>query len=532
MTERHLHGIAAAPGLVAGRFRRIEAGVAAQTAMPSGGADALKAALQRATEELTLLLASCNEAESEILAMQVAFIEDDALSAPAFAAIASGLDAAAAWRGALDTEIEGYRSAGDDYFRARAVDFEDIRDRVLAILAGHVGGERDVPADTIVVAHDLKPSQFLAARWAPGTAVTLVAGSPTSHVAMLARGRGVAMVVGLGEALFAAEGEAIVDGASGRVLLAPTAERLDEVRRLQREFTSRERDDHAAYAARPARTRDGTVVEVYFNIADPGELDGLDPASCSGIGLVRTELFVDDMALLRDEEFQYRAYRRIAEWAQGKPVTFRTLDAGGDKPLDGYTRAGEQNPFLGMRGIRLSLANESLFRIQLRALARAAAHGAVKVMLPMVTVPHEFDVARRLLAQEVAVLAARGTPHALPPLGIMVEVPATAIVPERFDADFFSIGSNDLVQYVCAASRGEAECAVLAQIADPAVLRLIANVVEHGRQVGREVSLCGDAASESASLPLLLHAGLRRLSMQPALAGAVKASIAGIDLAR
>lgn len=532
MAEQRLHGIAAAPGLVAGRFWQLDAGGAAEIASPAGGADALAAALLRAREDLATLLASCSEAEAEILAMQVAFIEDEALSAPAFAAIGSGIDAAVAWRDALDAEIAGYRDAADDYFRARAVDFEDIRDRVLAALTGQGGGERDIPAGTIVVADDLKPSQFLAARWAPGTAVALAAGSPTSHVAMLARGRGVVMVVGLGASVFAIEGAGIVDGTSGSVFVAPTPERLDEVQRRTAELATRLRDDHDAHAARPACTRDGTHVEVHFNIAHPRELDPVDPALCSGIGLVRTELFVDSMALLRDEEFQYRAYRRIAEWAQGKPVTFRTLDAGGDKPIDGYTRAGEQNPFLGLRGVRLSLANESLFRIQLRALARAAAHGPVRVMLPMVTVPRELAAVRRLLEEEVATLAERGIPHALPPLGIMVEVPTTAIAPERFDADFFSIGSNDLVQYVCAASRGEADCAALAKVGDPAVLRLIVNVVEHGRQSGRDVSLCGDAAGDPALLPLLLNTGLRRLSVQPTLAAAVKACIAGIELAR
>jgi len=234
---------------------------------------------------------------------------------------------------------------------------------------------------------------------------------------------------------------------------------------------------------------------------------------------------------LPDEETQYRVYRRLAEWASGKPVTIRTLDAGGDKPIAGLTAEGESNPFLGMRGIRLSLARPDVFRVQLRALARAARHGAVKVMLPMVTVPEELEAARSMLDAEVAALAAAGIMAARPPLGIMVEVPAAALAIERFDAAaFFSIGSNDLTQYVMAAGRDIAAVADLADPRNPAVLRLIRMVADHGRLTGREVSLCGDAGGDPEIVGELLSAGLRSVSVAPSALAAAKAAIGRVDL--
>jgi phosphotransferase system enzyme I (PtsI) len=239
---------------------------------------------------------------------------------------------------------------------------------------------------------------------------------------------------------------------------------------------------------------------------------------------MRTE-FLFGHGLPGDEE-QYPAYPRVLDCARGKPVTLRTIAAGGDKPVAGLTE-DEQNPFLGMRGIRLSLAKPDIFAVQIRALLRAAVHGRLKVMLPMVAVPGELDAARALFVHEAASLAAGGIPHAMPPLGIMVEVPSVAVLPERFAAaDFFSIGSNDLVQYVLAASRDNWKLAELARADDPAVLELIARVARCGRETGREVSLCGDAASNPQFVPHLLAAGLRTLSAAASAIGEVKAAIA------
>jgi phosphotransferase system enzyme I (PtsI) len=279
-------------------------------------------------------------------------------------------------------------------------------------------------------------------------------------------------------------------------------------------------------------TADGTPIAVFINVADPTELDGLDPGICDGIGLVRTEFLFHGKDDLPDEETQYRVYRRLAEWAAGRPVTIRTLDAGADKPIPRLTFDGESNPFLGMRGIRLSLARPDPFRVQLRALCRAAVHGAIDVMLPMVAVPGELAQARLHLDQEFAVLQSAGIECRRPALGIMVEVPAAAIAVEDFDAVFFSIGSNDLTQYVMAAARDSDAVAALNDPSNPAVLRLITQVAAHGAATGRKVSLCGDAAGEPRLVQALLATGLRALSVAPTALARVKQAIAHVDLSR
>jgi phosphotransferase system enzyme I (PtsI) len=263
------------------------------------------------------------------------------------------------------------------------------------------------------------------------------------------------------------------------------------------------------------------------NIASVEELASIDAASCDGIGLMRSEFLFRDGAELPDEERQYRAYRALLEWAEDRPVTVRTLDIGGDKPVAGLTPGAEKNPFLGLRGVRLTLARPDVFRVQLRALARAAVHGKLKIMLPMVTVPEEIGKSAALLVQSVEELKSEGVACALPPIGIMVEVPAVAVAPELFTAaGFFSIGSNDLTQYVTAASRDEPSVASLNDPAHPAVARLIATVAAFGRERGIPVSLCGDMASEPKHLLLLMEAGITSLSVAPAALARVKAAIA------
>jgi phosphotransferase system enzyme I (PtsI) len=304
------------------------------------------------------------------------------------------------------------------------------------------------------------------------------------------------------------------------------------LRAFAERVTAREAESGAAaaYLTKPAQTSDGTPISVLANIADLAELDRLDWSTCDGIGLVRTEFLFYGAQTLPDEEAQYSAYRRIAEWGRGKPVTIRTLDAGGDKPIPGLTVDDETNPFLGLRGIRLSLARPEVFRIQLRALARAAMHGAIEAMLPMITVPQELARARSLLDEEIMRLSAAGVPCRRPALGIMVEVPSAAIAIADFDADFFSIGSNDLTQYVTAAARDAGTVADLNDPTNPAVLYLIKHVVAHGRRANKKVSLCGDAGGEPDLIPAFLETGLRALSVAPASLARTKAAIASVAL--
>jgi phosphotransferase system enzyme I (PtsI) len=530
MAELRLIGRPASPGVALSRLFVLGDDDAQADMRPGGDpeheANRLRSAIASSVAELERLCGSAAADARDILEFQIAMLGDEALAESAFAAIAGGQGAPAAWRYALDAQVRDYENAGDEYFRARAADLEDLRDRVFAVLSG--GQRQSVPAGTVLVARDLPPSQFLGIDWRSGSAIALAAGSPTSHVALLARARGVPMVVGLGaDVMNVATGqEAMIDGEHGSLVVAPD-EATRSVARTREGEISRQRAIAKKYARARAALPDGEAVTVMINTAGPDELSLLDPAICDGIGLVRSEFLFQGGGALPDEERQYQAFCRILDWADGRPVTIRTLDAGGDKPIRGLTLDGEANPFLGTRGIRLSLLKPDVFRVQLRALCRAAARGNLKIMLPMVAVPRDLAEARVHLNAVVADLSARSVPHRMPPLGIMVEVPAAALAIGRFDADFYSIGSNDLVQYVMAAARDIAALADYADAADPAVLGLIARLVEHGRRIGREVSLCGDAASDPALIPHLMGTGLRSLSVAASSVGLVKAAIAG-----
>lgn len=522
-----LQGISASAGYAEGPLFDLDR-IAIAYACKDNAAEekaALETAIAMATGRLTGLIGKADGDASDILEFQIAMLEDDALSGPAFAQIDAGHPADAAWRQALDAEIAGYETSDQDYFRARAADIRDIRDQVLRALTED--GDIAIPPGAILYGEDIAPTRFLETDWSGGGGIALKAGSTASHVAMLARSRGVPMVVGLGYPPAALAGIALLDAEHGGIVLSPSKAEIAAFRQSLSSFAAR-RDQAGTFLARPAVTRTGTTVRVQVNIADPSDVDGIDIATCDGVGLMRTEFLFG--RTLPDEETQYRAYRKVLEWAGDKSVTIRTVDAGGDKPVPGFT-VEEGNPFLGLRGIRLSLARPEVFRVQIRALLRAASHGSLKVMVPMIAIVEEYRQAAAMFAEEQAALAARGIAHKMPPLGIMVEVPSVAIVPEAFaEAAFFSIGSNDLTQYVMAAARDNTAVAHLNSVRHPAVLRLVAAVTAFGLREEIPVSLCGDAGGDPASIPSLLEAGLRDLSVAPAQLAMAKAAIADVSV--
>jgi phosphotransferase system enzyme I (PtsI) len=522
-----LRGTPVSPGLARGPLVVLDEGI--HSAARARGTTAqetakLREAIARASNELAALLSGrAQDTEAEgILAFQVEMLGDEELTGLAFEAIESGAQAEQAWRSSMDAEILGYHEAEDLYFRGRASDLRDLRDRVLRHLAGTAAAT--VSGGSIVVANDLPPSRFLEIEWDGGGAV-LFEGSPNSHVAMLARSRGVPMIIGAERADLRGHKDGILDCGNGVLIASPSAEEAASFA-VRREADEATRADEARHLATPTVTASGERVQVLINIADGSELERIDPTHCDGIGLVRTELLLRTLDDLRDEGKQFAAYRRIVLWAGGRPVTIRTLDAGADKPIPGYTVDGEGNPFLGVRGVRLSLRHSELLGVQLRALARAAALGPLKVMVPMVTVPRELDHVRRLLEAALGALRSAGVACAAPELGMMVEVPAAALAIDLFEADFFSIGSNDLIQYVTACSRDSNSLAALQDPLQPAVLRLIHEVAAHGTRRGIPVSLCGDMASDVRCIPSLLGTGLRCLSVAPAALGRVKGAIA------
>jgi phosphotransferase system enzyme I (PtsI) len=531
--ERTYRGQPASPGLAMGALVRLAAhahALAETVQSPSAEKVRLEAAIGRAKGELSALIAANDAMGADILEFQLALVDDAALAEAAFAAIAGGSGAVAAWRTALGEQIAAYESADDDYFRARAGDLADLRDRVVAALTGANGVKHeDFPDGAILLADDLTPSRFLAMDWQRLGGAALTAGSRASHVAMLARARGVPLLTGLqGEPVGLAE-EAVLDAQDGMLVVAPNS----ATRALYAKRIAAAQEQHRrAQAAleQPAVTPAGQRIEVMVNVDDPGAVADEILAASDGVGLLRTEFLFIGRPRLPTEDEQHAAYVRILDRLGGKPVVIRTLDVGGDKPLPGINLAAETNPFLGLRGIRLCLEKPELFRPQVRALLRAGVNRALRVMLPMIATADELTETRQVFAACLAELRAQGVPAELPPLGIMVETPAAAIAIDLLDAAFYSIGSNDLTQYVMAAARDSGgRVAALNDPGHPAVIRLIKHVVTHGQTRARPVSLCGDMASDPALLRRLLATGLKRLSVAPAALGRIKLAIAEAD---
>ncbi len=490
---------------------------------PAQEAVALRDAVAAAVVELSTLLEKCEGDAADVIAFQVAMLEDEELVAPSWHIISNGAPADGAWRMAMDAQIDHFKSSDDEYFRARVADLEDMKQRVLRCLSG--GGQSSVPSGTVLMGEDVSPSVFLSHDWSEGGAIVVSGGSSTSHVAMLARSRGLPMVVRASPMPEAAPMHILVDGTSGVVVGDADQKTLSDFQTKVTAFAERQ-EINEAYRLKPAVRKDGTRIHLMVNIADPAEVDHINIASCDGVGLMRSEFLFRDGAALPDEEQQHRAYRKVLEWAGEKPVIIRTLDIGGDKPITGLTPVGESNPFLGLRGVRLTLARPDVFRVQLRALARAAVHGNLMLMLPMVTVPKEISQSAALLDDVIAELTASGITCAKPKLGIMAEVPAVAVAPELFkEAAFFSIGSNDLTQYTLAASRDDARVAAINDPSHPAVLRLIEGLVRFGEVNNVSVSLCGDMASDPKHVVKLLQLGLKSLSVAPAMIAEIKKCI-------
>ncbi|MDD1518842.1 MULTISPECIES: phosphoenolpyruvate--protein phosphotransferase [Bradyrhizobium] len=518
-------GRTASIGFAHGPLVRVDAGTNGERIAGSLVEEALdlRKAIDAASGQIAELAAIAGGEAAQILEFQVALLEDEDFIEAIFTAISEGDAADVAWRSALDEQIADYNSAEDEYLKARCSDLADLRDRIISILRGGGGEAPKIPSGAVVCADDLPPSRFLEIDWSAGGGLALLRGSPTSHVAMLARARGIPMVVQLG-AVPEIGATALLDGEAATLELDPSVEQL-RLFEKRREIHRKSRASARAILRRPTASWRGERIKLLINIQRVEDLDHADAQYADGIGLMRTEFLLAERGGLPDEETQYRAYDAVLRWADRRPVTIRTFDAGGDKPVPGFTIDGEANPFLGVRGLRLCLARPEIFSVQLRALARAAVHGNLRVMFPMVTAPDEFESGRKLFAEIVQRLQAEGIAAMLPELGIMVEVPAAALATATFKASFFSIGSNDLAQYVFACDRSNGALAPLIDPLHPALLELIARTAEHGRRTGTSVSLCGDMAGDPRCLPALLNCGLRELSVNASALAQIKQTI-------
>ncbi len=412
---------------------------------------------------------------------------------------------------------EQFESFEDPYLRERSRDVRQVAERVLKALAGSgpLASEGDA---TIYVAEDIAPADMLALKSALGFAIDL--GGTTSHTAILARSMNVPAVVGLNCAheLIRDDDWLIVDGDGGMLIVAPDETVLAEYRHRQAagalELARLRRLLHV-----PSRTLDGIDVLLGANIELPEEADPAREAGAAGVGLFRTEFLFMNRRALPGEDEQFEAYRAAVQAMQGRPVTIRTLDVGADKALSSTEPVVMPNPALGQRAIRLSLARPEMFLEQLRAILRASAYGAVRLLLPMLTHSHEIEHSLRLIERARAQLRDANVPFdAALPIGGMIEVPAAALSANLFvrRLDFLSIGTNDLTQYTLAIDRADHAVASLSDPFHPAVLRLIAGTIRAARRAGKPVSVCGEMAGDPHATRMLLGMGLREFSMHPA----------------
>ncbi len=535
--SRRLQGLPASPGIAMGPawwFRRALPVVAqSQGEDPTVERMRLQAARERAAAELAALREAQRDRlspeELAIFEAQELMLQDPELMAAVEVELAAGASAEAAWRKAVEAFAAQLAALPDPYFQARAADVRDMGNRVLRHLAG--GPEAPPMPDhpVIVVADDLLPSETVALDPQRVLAFVTEGGGPTAHAAILARRLGVPAVVAVGADLRTVPDGALllVDGERGWIEVEPEPETVRQAQ-VQRTRWLQERAQAEAAAHEPARTRDGVRIEVAANVGSLEDAREAFQKGADGIGLLRTEfLYLDRTAAPREEE-EAAVYRAILEAMRGKPVVARTLDVGGDKPLPYLPMPSEANPFLGVRGVRLSRQHPDLLRQQLRALLRAGAGFPLRIMFPMVSTVEEIRWLRGLFEEVRSALAAEG--HPLPQdlqVGMMVEVPAAALVAEHFLpwVDFFSIGTNDLTQYTLAADRTNPAVASLADGLHPAVLRLIRHVTAAVEGTEKWVGVCGELAGDLAAVPVLIGLGVRELSVNPVRVPEVKEAI-------
>lgn len=460
--------------------------------------------------------------EAAIFEAHRLFLEDPVLLDKVRQRIAERVNAEAALLDALEGYAQALASLPDETFRQRAVDVRAVGERVLRELMPANWGPAQLGLNSprILVARDLTPADTIQMDPSQILGFVTALGGPTSHAAILARGLGIPAVMGLGEEALAeisSGSELVLDGAEGVVLIDADAATREPYLRQRERFIA-DREQHRAEALLPAQTRDGRRIEVAANVGNVGSAAEALRWGADSIGLLRSEFLYLRSELPPSEEEQAQAYREIAEAYGGRPLVIRTLDIGADKPLPWLRLGQEANPFLGTRGLRLSLQYPHLLKTQLRAILRIGAGYNVKIMFPMVATIEELREAKRILAEAREELRREGLPFVEDlEVGIMVEVPSAALMAAELaaEADFFSLGTNDLVQYLFACDRTNPRVIDLYKPLHPAVLRLIRTTVEGARAHGRWVGLCGELAGIPESIPILVGLGLDELSMNP-----------------
>lgn len=435
-------------------------------------------------------------------------------------------NAAAAITDQFDELAQMFRSLGDELMAERAADAEDLKQQLLRICLGC--GRQDLsvlPGDVIVLAEELTPSDTVRMDTAHVKGIATRLGGATAHSAIIARTLGIPAVAGIDDwQTEALSGHmAILDGADGTLTVDPTDEETAcyQSRKAQADCEAQALE---AFRTSPSQTKDGAALEICANIGTPQEAQQAMKYGADGVGLFRSEFLFMDRDALPTEDEQFEAYRTAAQTMAGKPLIIRTLDVGGDKKLPTLELPHEDNPFLGFRAIRMTLSHPEIFRPQLRAILRAAAYGDVRVMFPMIGSMDQLREAKALLREQEQTLQAEGVPTGPVKVGMMVEIPAAAVLAEEFakEVDFFSIGTNDLTQYTLAVERGNAAVAHLYAPEHPAVLRLIAMTAQAAAERHIPCGMCGEAAGDPKLAPAFVGMGVNELSMSPRRVPAVR----------
>ncbi|MET3574398.1 phosphoenolpyruvate--protein phosphotransferase [Bhargavaea ullalensis] len=522
-----LSGIAASDGIAVAKAFRLEHPVleAKKRRITDTGAelsrlDEALAASRRELEEIRERTAGeIGEEEAEIFSAHLLVLDDPELIGPVKDKIRT--DSVNAEH-ALDETASGFvalfESMDNAYMKERAADIRDVTKRILSHLLGvTVPNPSLIREEVIIVAEDLTPSDTVQLNPVYVKGFITDIGGRTSHSAILARTLEIPAVVGSRSAMETVkEGDLlIVDGSAGEVIVRPDDQTVADYTEKQQTL-GLQREELSRLAAEPSISADGHRVEIAGNIGSPADAAKVLEHGGEGVGLFRTEFLYMGRDALPTEDEQYEAYRSVLEQMDGRPTIVRTLDIGGDKKLSYMPLPEEENPFLGIRAIRLCLQEEDLFRVQLRALLRASVHGKLKIMFPMIATVDEFRRAKAVLLDERDKLKAAGVPVSDGfEVGMMVEIPAAALMADAFarEVDFFSIGTNDLIQYTMAADRMNEKLGYLYQPFSPAVLRLIQNVIDAAHREGKMAGMCGEMAGDERAVPLLLGMGLDEFSM-------------------
>ena len=471
------------------------------------------------------------EHNAEILEGHILLLTDPGMDEITKGAIMSGTCAEAAFESTCDMFAGMFQMADDELTRQRATDIGDIKVRMLKILTGTPDVNiSEVPAGTILVAEDLTPSMTAGIVKENVAGIITAVGGKTSHSAILARALEIPAVLSVdGIVDMVSDGmTAVVDGCDGICILDPSPEEIEEYQAKREKYLS----DKAlleVYRGKDTVTADGVKVHLYGNIGNPEDAKQVAACDGEGVGLFRTEFLFMGASELPSEEEQFQAYKAAAETMEGREVIIRTLDVGGDKDIPYLGLEKEDNPFLGFRAVRYCLRNKDSYRVQLRALLRASAFGDIKIMVPLVTCVDEIRSVKALVKELMAELDAENIAYNKDiQVGAMIETPAASLIADLLakEADFFSIGTNDLTQYTMAVDRGNAKVAYLYSSYNPAVLRSMKNIIEAANAAGIMVGMCGEAAADPLLIPLLISFGLGEFSVSATSVLATRGTIA------